>query len=403
MIEWLRRQPASSRFLLAAHRMWTFGETVSEIERRLTDYPVVIRPRLDPDSVFTVLAGLGGPGAVVLPPDPSTQYQVPGTASEARLVVFTSGTGGSPKGVRLTLGNLEAACRASMEHLDHGPEDTWLLALPLHHVAGLSIVVRSAYAGGSVLMIPGFDPGAAAAAMRGQVTMVSMVPTMLARTLDHDPGPYTGLRAVLIGGGSIPEGLLERAWEAGIPALPSYGMTETFGQVATLRSGSGMRHRAHPLPGVAIRIEPDGRIAVAGDQVSPGYLGEPDREDRWLVTNDLGEIGSDGTLRVLGRADAVIVTGGENVDPARVETELRRHPDAGEVVVVGVPDPEWGMVVSCLYTGEGDAGDLASWLGERIPGPAVPKRWRRVERIPLTGPGKPDRVAAYRLALDDPG
>ena len=103
------------------------------------------------------------------------------------------------------------------------------------------------------------------------------------------------------------------------PTLPTYGMTETFGQVATLEPGSPPARRAHPLPGIQLRIGSDRLIAVRGRQVSPGYLGEPDRTDPWFVTGDLGELDSDGALRVLGRADTVIVTGGENVDPARVE------------------------------------------------------------------------------------
>lgn len=294
--------------------------------------------------------------------------------------------------------NLQAAARASAEHLGHGPEDRWLLALPLHHVAGLSILVRSAYAGGSVLMREGFDPADAARTMRSEVTIVSMVPTMLVRVLDCEPGPYEGLRAVILGGGPIPDGLLERAHFAGVPALPSYGMTETFGQVATLRPGSAPERRAHPLSEIELRIEPDGRIAVAGDQVSPGYLDEPDRPHRWLVTNDLGEIDSEGAVHVLGRADAVIVSGGENVDPQTIELVLSRHGPAGDVVVVGVPDDEWGSVVTCLYTGDAEPDDLVGFLRDRLPPHHIPKRWMRVERIPRVALGKPDRGAALRLA-----
>jgi o-succinylbenzoate---CoA ligase len=411
MIEWLARRQPSSTYLVTSDRVWTYGDAVAEVESRLAPDPLMIRPTLAPDSVFDLLAGMAGGGAVVVPGtgqttpasprpplDASAGRRFPGErGDETRLVVYTSGTTGRPRGVRLTLRNIEAASRASMLHLGHGPGDTWLLAMPLHHVGGLSILVRSAYAGGSVFLTPGFDPTTATAAMQGKVSMVSMVSTMLSRALDHDPGPYQGLRAVIIGGGPIPDGLLERAWAAGLPALPSYGMTETFGQVATLLPDAGPRHCAHPLPGIDLRIEPDGRIAVAGEQVSPGYLGEPDREGRWLVTNDLGVIDPDGALRVLGRADTVIVTGGENVDPARVETELSGHPGAGEVVVVGVPDPDWGTVVACLYTGDAEEATLAAWVKERLPGHMVPKRWQRVDRIPMTPLGKPDRVGAAAL------
>jgi acyl-CoA synthetase (AMP-forming)/AMP-acid ligase II len=150
---------------------------------------------------------------------------------------------------------------------------------------------------------------------------------------------------------------------------------------------------------VELRIEPDGRIAVAGGQVSPGYLGEPDRDDRWLVTNDLGEIDEEGALRVTGRADTMVVTGGENVDPGLVETELAQHPDSGEVLVFGMPDPEWGLALACLHTGDASSDDLIAWLRARLPGHMVPKRWARVEEIPKTALGKPDRQRAIDLCL----
>lgn len=402
MLEWLARHPVSDPFLVFGDRIWTYGETLAEVETRISADWVVHEPSLRPASVFSILAGLSGAGITVIPPDrpdvPGIKYQAPSTTGEARLIVFTSGSGGSPKGVRLTMANLEAAARASLRHLGHGPQDRWLLCLPLHHVAGLSILVRSAFAGGSVELQEGFSPKAAATAMRGGVTMVSMVPTMLLRTLDHDPGPYRGLRAVVLGGGPIPDGLLERAAAAGIPALPSYGMTETFGQVATLRPGSLPERRAHPLPGIEMRIEPDGRIALAGAQVSPGYAGEPDRSDRWFVTNDRGEIDREGAVRVLGRSDAVIVSGGENVNPQVIESALQGHPGAGDVVVVGIPDEEWGAIAVCLYTGDATPDELSEWLRERVPGHHVPKRWTRVDRIPRAGLGKPDRAAARRLA-----
>jgi O-succinylbenzoic acid--CoA ligase len=345
-----------------------------------------------PTSLFDVIAGIAGGGVTVVGANPETTKAV-----DADLVVFTSGTSGTPKGVRLTRANLTAAATASAEHLGHGPDDTWLLAMPLNHVGGLSIIVRQMFTGGSVKMLAGFEPGSFAAAMQAGVTMVSVVPTMLRRILEL--GPFTGLRSVLVGGGPIPQGLLEEAAEVGLPVLPTYGMTETFGQVATLRPGSPLERKAHPLPGIELRIEPDGRIAVRGDQVSPGYVGEPDREDPWFVTNDLGTLDEDGALHISGRADTVIVSGGENVDPAHVEDVLRQHPDVEEVVVVGVPDEEWGQRVVAVYQGSVD--DLAGWASERLAGFLVPKQWVNVAAIPHTPIGKPD-LAAVRglLALE---
>lgn len=388
VIEWLRRVDPDRPFLTAGDRTWTYGDTLARVSAMVVDVPRLIRPSLTSESVFEIVAGISGGGATVAGPD--QEVAEPGGAD---LVVFTSGTTGPPKGVRLKVPNLAAAASASAKHLGHGPDDTWLLAMPLHHVGGISIIVRQAFTGGSIRMLPGFEAQSFAGAMHRATTMVSVVPRMLARLLDH--GPFEGLRGVLVGGGAIPEGLLERAAAAGLPVLPTYGMTETFGQVATLRPGAPLEYKAHPLPGVEIRTEPDGRVAVKGPQVSPGYLGEPDRPDPWLVTKDLGEIDDEGALRILGRSDAVIVTGGENVDPERVEAVLREHPGIDEAVVVGVPHPEWGDLVVCVY--EGDAEDLEGWTSQRLPGFMVPRRWKAVMAIPRTSIGKPDREAARAM------
>lgn len=388
MIEWLRRVAPDSPFLLSGEETWTYGETLAEVERRTA--PSLLVPSLTPPSIFDLLAGLSAGGMIV-----KSSAGWIGMSSNAHLVVFTSGSSGTPKGVRLTAANLEAAAAASATHLGHGSEDNWLLAMPLHHVGGLSIVVRQVYTGGSITMLPSFDAARFAGAMKSGVTMVSVVPTMLRRVLAH--GPFTGLRAVLVGGGPIPEGLLEEAAAADLPVLPTYGMTETFGQVATLRPGSALGHRAHPLPGVEIQITHDGRIAVRGDQVSPGYEGEPDRPDPWFVTSDLGELDEEGALRVLGRADTVIITGGENVDPERVEETLREIDGVEELIVVGVPDEEWGQRVVCAYAGDAQVSFLQDESIKRLPGFMVPKEWVKVHSIPRTSLGKPDRVAAGRL------
>lgn len=392
VIEWLRRVDPERVFLRAGNDTWTYGQTRAEVTHRLDPTPRLVTPTLSPESVFDVIGGLGAGGLTVK--GSGAEHDL---SQDSLLVVYTSGTTGAPKGVRLTRANLKAAAASSAEHLGHGPDDDWLLAMPLHHVGGLSILVRQLYTGGSITLLPRFAPQAFAAAMHGQVTMVSVVPTMLRRIIAF--GPFHGLRAVLVGGGPIPDGLLDEAVDSGLPVLPTYGMTETFGQVATLLPGSPPARKAHPLPGIDIRIEDDRRIAIRGDQVSPGYLGEPDRVDPWLVTNDLGELDDDGALRVLGRADDVIVTGGENVNPEQVEAVLRGHDGVDEVCVVGVDDDEWGQVVVGVYEGTALPEALASWAADRIPAHMVPKRLHRVFAIPRTAIGKPDRNAIGGLGL----
>jgi len=407
VIDWLRRADPDRPFLKAGDRVWTYAAALAEVEAAVASRSVEVRPRLTPKSAFEILAGIAGAGVVLLGPadktagEPSAGTGLSAGAEDpcegAALVVLTSGTSGAPRGVRLTLRNLEAACRASAAHLGHDETDTWLLALPLSHVGGASILVRSAFTGGSVRMTARFDPPGFARALHGDATMASATPAMLRRVLDHDPGPYDGLRAVLVGGGPVPEGLLEEAWSAGLSALPTYGMTETFGQAATLRPGAPLSRRTHPLPGVELRIAADGRIAVKGEQVSPGYLGEPDRPSPWLTTNDLGEIDDDGAVKVLGRADAVIVTGGENVDPERVESEIIALPGVSDVVVTALPDETWGEVVVAVYAGEASADELRRALG-RLPRHMIPTRWLSVDAVPRTPLGKPDRRAAKALA-----
>jgi O-succinylbenzoic acid--CoA ligase len=396
VIEWLRRHDPDRVFIDTGDERQTYGETLDAIEARPVTGMEVIRPWPYFSSVVDLLAIMAKSSAVIVAEESPEMGNVDplGAAS----VVFTSGSVGGQKGARLTRSNWEAASQASVEHLGHGPEDNWLLAMPLHHVSGLSIVLRSAYAGGTVRMVPGFDPATFAGELRGgEVSMASLVPTMLSRVLDLDPGPYSGLRAVLVGGGPIPDELLQRAASAGLPILPTYGMTETCGQVATLRPGSVVENKAHPLPGVEIRIEPDDRIALRGPMVSPGYLGEPDRAPgEWFVTGDLGRIDDDGALIVTGRADSLIVSGGENIDPAMVEAALMRVPGVDGAVVFGVPSEEWGMEVVCLYTGDAGTIRIDSHLRGRLPSFMIPKRWHRVQEIPTTALGKPDRAEAAR-------
>lgn len=392
MIEVLALHDPDTPFLDDGEQSLTYGETAARVASRDGVGWQVLRSEPDVDSIVRLLAAMTSGVAVLDPPAGTVETDV----GDAVTVVFTSGTSGTPKGVRLTGANWAAAAIASIEHLGHGADDTWLLALPLRHVAGLGIVIRSAYAGGRVRVMPGFDPAEFAAALHG-VSVASVVPTMLRRVLDADPGPYRGLRAVLVGGGPIPDGLLERAAEAGLPVLPTYGMTETCGQIATARPGDTPEHKARPLPGVRIRTDDRGVIEVKGAMVSPGYLGEPDREGPWLTTSDLGTIDPDGSLRVMGRVDDVIITGGEKVAPAGVEAVIAALDGVDEAVVVGLPSEKWGAEVSCVYTGSSTVAEVMAGARSGLPAHAVPKRLLRVEAIPLSGPGKPDRAAVAGL------
>jgi len=345
-----------------------------------------------PDLGVARIGPLDGPAVAPTPADPH------GTHS----IFFTSGSSGRPKGVRLTWANLEASAAASAIHLRHEVDDRWLAVLPIFHVGGFMILVRSAREASTVVLEPRFDADRAAELL-GRVSLASFVAVMLDRVLEAGGGAYQGVRAVLLGGGPTPQRLLDRAAALGLPVLPTYGMTETASQIATAPLEDGLRPRraATAMPGAEVRLGPSGRIFVRGPMVSPGYLGEPDRESDWLETGDVGEIDEIGRLTVLGRTDDVIVTGGENVHPLEVEAAIREHPQVVDVAVVGMPDPRWGEVVAAVYEGAVSPGDLDRKARYKLAGYKVPRRWVHVEQLPRLSIGKVDRAAVRKMVMGE--
>ena len=315
-------------------------------------------------------------------------------------VVFTAGSSGESKAVRLTSENWQTHCRVMTQQLQLTGDDRWLCTLPISHVGGLSILMRARWSRSVVILEPRFYVTRCVGLMEsGAVTLVSLVPTMLRRILSESPGPFSEVRAVLVGGGPCPPVLVERATAAGLPVIAIYGMTETASSVALSQLGSA--DRVFALPEVELRIEESGRIAVRGPMVSPGYVGRP-RQGEWLVTNDIGMLDEDGGLRVLGRADETIITGGEKVHPAEVAAILFDHSAVTDVAVVGLPDDEWGEIVAAVYTGTVEAGDLAGWLRSRVAGFQMPKRLVRVAQIPRNEMGKVKRDEVARLVAARP-
>lgn len=307
------------------------------------------------------------------------------------VVLQTSGTTGTPKGVCLSHRALRAAAAASCERLGAEPGDAWLACVPLHHVAGLGILVRSLHLGSTPEVHQAFEPDRVAGS---GAEYVSLVPTMLTRLLDGGVD-VARFKAILLGGARIPSELLDRAADAGATVVRSYGMTETCG---------GIAYEGVPLSGVELRIEPDGRIAVAGPSLMDGYRHDGSGiEDGWFVTSDLGRL-EDGRLQVLGRTDDVITTGGEKVAPAPLEALLREHPGVSEACVVGVPDERWGerVVAFLVPSGEGtrpSEADIRAHLEPRVSGAhLIPKRVIVLDSLPRNDGGGPDRAALRRRA-----
>lgn len=336
------------------------------------------------------------------------------------VLIATSGSSGQPKLARLSHRALLAAGRQSAAHIGIEPADRWLACLPLGHVGGLSILTRMLLTKRTSVL---FDPEGpllhalpclVRAIDEEGITLLSLVPALLERLLappiSWTPPPQ--LRAVLLGGAATGSALLHKAADRGVPALPTYGLTETAAQAATrpyrergLRPAldSPLAPSGVPLPGVEIRIV-DGTIEVRGPSLFSGYVGDSDEIEpqTWFRTQDRGYLDDNGELVVSGRTSDVIVTGGENVDPAEVEAVLTSVPGVRGACVVGLPDSVFGEIVAALVVADFDASerlDLAAALRERLAAFKHPRRWQRVPELPLLPSAKLDRAAARRLLL----
>lgn len=382
--------PAGVPFLAAFHAALMLGAAAVPVDLRLTPEEQAQRTASAALTVREPLHRDSEPDARVsdrLDPD------APAT------IVHTSGTTAEPKPVVLTVGNWLWNALGSALALGLDPQDRWLCTLPLSHVGGLAILIRSAIYGTTVVLHERFDTEIALEAIeRDRVTLASLVPTTLERLLDaglHAPNP---LRVALIGGGPLAPSLAAWAKQAGIPSAQTYGMTEACSQVATSLPGEP-ETAGRPLVGQRVEIASDGEILVAGPTVAPGALAD----DGWLHTGDLGALDAHGRLTVTGRKADTIVSGGENVAPTEVEAALLTHPAVADAGVCGRPDPEWGeAVVATVVLHDGchaEAEELRAHVASRLARYKVPKEVVFAEWLPRTASGK---LLRRELLLRDP-
>ena len=376
-----------------------------------------------PQLLAALAAALDGTGPA-LAPTAGPGEPLPGQVrADVALAVRTSGSTGTPR--RVLLGGDALRASAERTHARLGGPGRWLLALPLDHVAGLQVLVRSVVAR-TAPVVTGSSPEAIASALRGMGPnddpvggrrraarlYTALVPTQLHRIVRQSAGgvlperlaPLRLLDAILVGGASTPDALRAAALDLGLPVVTTYGMTETCG---------GCVYDGVPLDGVRIELD-DGVVRIAGPTLAAGYLvdgkvrstsfEDDDDGTRWFRTADLGRIDADGRLTVLGRLDDVLVTGGVKVAPAAVERVLATAAGVSQVCVVGVPDSEWGTSVTAVVVpGPQDQPDLAQLreaVTRTLGSAAAPRELVLVRSLPLLGPGKVDRAAVARLAID---
>lgn len=336
-----------------------------------------------------------------------------------RAMLFTSGTTGEPKAVVLSGRNLLASAVASAFRLGVLPDDRWYDPLAGYHMGGLAPIVRSALYGSRVVLAggDGFDAERVLDDLNEHaVTGVSVVPTMLDRLLDAGELPDS-LRFVLTGGAPTPPELIARCERRGVPIHPTYGMTETASQVATARPEEAYaepERAGRPLAFARVRAVDDGEpvgpgepgeLVVSGPTVMKGYYHDPETNDRvfgpyGFRTGDLGVVEENGSIRVLGRVDDAIITGGENVHPAEIVRVLRSHPRIADCAVVGLPDPEWGERVCALVVGDAEEADLREFLEGRLAGYKRPKTIAFADELPRTASGTVDRGAVRELLAE---
>ncbi len=304
--------------------------------------------------------------------------------------ILTSGTSGGPRPVGLTYGNHLWSAVGSAFNLGVDPGDRWLCCLPLYHVAGLEIALRSVIYGTGAIVQDGFDPARVEDSLERQgVTLISLVTTQLSRLLEAGVD-LSGPRAILVGGGPVPLEVLEEAVARGASVVQTYGLTEAASQVTTLSPQDARRKlgsAGRPLLTTHLRIQ-DGEILVQGPVVAPGCADE----DGWLHTGDLGWIDEEGFLYVEDRLGDLIISGGENVLPTEVEDVLLRHPDVADAAAVGRADPEWQQAVAAVVVLRDGATigaeDLRRHCAGLLASYKVPKRFEFVSELPRTPSGK---------------
>lgn len=328
--------------------------------------------------------------------------------SDVAAIMNTSATTGQFKSVPLRWGQIRVHVQASQKVLGRTEEDNWLMVLPLFHVSGLSILMRSLYNGTAVTILPKYDEAQVLKLIESEnINMMSLVPTILTQLEPRIT--HHKLRVILLGGEFIPMALIDACEKKSLPIYKTYGMTETFSQSVTFSVLDYPHKRdsvGRPLPGMQVRIDnPDadgvGEIHLTGPMVMTGYINrEPIDGD--LNTDDIGYVDEDGFVYILNRRKDLIISGGENIYPKELEDLVYTLPSVKECAVVPVPDDKWGQVPAlfvAFHDGESrTADDILSFMTKSLAKYKVPKYVKILPALPRNGTGK---IVRNELRLED--
>ena len=371
------RLPPGEAWLRVVRDIWDAGDAVLPLD-----------PSAPADAIATAVDELRPHALIDASGRTAFEDGIP-VEPDTAMVVTTSGSTGVPKGVVLSWEALRYAARVSVDRLGAGRSDRWLSCMPLHHVAGLMVLLRSEAMGVPPVVHERFDIQAVAA--QRDVTIVSLVPTMLRRLLDAG-ADLRHLRYVVLGGAAPGAQLLADAAAAGVTAVTTYGMTETCG---------GCVYDGAPLDGVSVALDDAGTISIKGPLLFSDYRLRPDLteaavRDGWFTSADVGRWRDDGRLEILGRSDDIIITGGENVSAVAIAEVLETHPAIVEAAVIGHPDDEWGQRVVAHVVVQGNEptlDELREVVRERLGRAAAPRDVVVVDQLPRLPSGKIDRLA----------
>lgn len=315
--------------------------------------------------------------------------------SDICLIVGTTGTTGTRKSVALSSAALLASARASLEFLNAHPGQTWALLMPMHHIAGINVLIRALELGTTPIDLRSTDNYLA-------TDFSAAVPTQIYRALNGDDKLLAHLKSaksVLVGGARLQEDLLHKAQDAGISVVRTYGMSETAG---------GCIYEGTPVAGAQARISDSGLIEISGPMLASGYLNDNELwiqryRDGWFTTSDLGKINSDGTVDVLGRADDVYITGGEKVSLTRVDEVLHNAFPQLQWCAVAVDDAQWGerLVVAVSGADHPSIHEVSAVLSSALGDIAKAKQLLIFEEIPMIGIGKVDRMHIGERAQEE--